>query len=287
MFLTTYIKSNKLFSYFILGVFITSFLSCKKKGCTDSNSLNYDENAQVNDGSCEYKDSYNVMLTFDHLYNGLSVTQSDLDVIKFNNLAGNEHSISKLQYLISSIIFYKSSGDSVTIDGYNLIDMSNLNSFNYDLSTVPIEEGSYNGIGLVFGFTEDDNINGAYLDLNSASWSWPEMLGGGYHFMKFEGKFIDATNDTTNFTYHMGTAREITMNDTVFHDNHVFVKIDTAFSITNNATINLKVNLEEWFENPNTWDLNQYSNMLMSNYIAQVMMKENGTTVFTWNSISQ
>ena len=165
--------------------------------------------------------------------------------------------------------------------------MSNTNSFSYDMSNVNLQDGSYNGIGLIFRFQDDDNFSGEYQDLNSAGWSWPEMLGGGYHFMKLEGKFINTSSDTTNFTYHMGTAREITMTDTIFHDNHFFVKIDTTFDLTNNATINLKVNLEEWFENPNTWDLNQYSNMLMSNYIAQVMMKENGTTVFTWNSISQ
>ncbi len=34
------------------------FISCKKKGCTDPNSLNYDENAQVDDGTCEYN-NYN------------------------------------------------------------------------------------------------------------------------------------------------------------------------------------------------------------------------------------
>ena len=26
-----------------------------------------------------------------------------------------------------------------------------------------------------------DNIDGEYVDLNSASWNWPGMLGGGYH----------------------------------------------------------------------------------------------------------
>ncbi len=105
--------------------------------------------------------------------------------------------------------------------------------------------------------------------------------------MKFEGKFIDTNNDTTNFAYHMGTAREITITDTIFHDNHVFVKIDTTFNITNDATINLNVNLDEWFKNPNLWDLNQYNNMLMPDYTAQVMMKENGSTVFSWGSIVQ
>jgi acetyl esterase/lipase len=42
----------------ILVIFLFAFLlySCSKKGCTDVNALNYDSNAQKNDGSCEYDD---------------------------------------------------------------------------------------------------------------------------------------------------------------------------------------------------------------------------------------
>ena len=165
--------------------------------------------------------------------------------------------------------------------------MDDLNSISYNLNNINLQDDSYNGLGLIFGFQADDNITGEYLNLNSAGWSWPDMLGGGYHFMKLEGKFISANSDTISYAYHMGTAREITMSDTTFHDNHIFIKIDTIFDLTNSATINLKVNLEEWLKNPNTWDFNQYSQMLMSNYDAQIMMRENGSTIISWGSITQ
>ena len=71
-----------------------------------------------------------------------------------------------------------------------------------------IEEGDYTGISFVFGFRDEDNITGAYTDLNALSWSWPEMLGGGYHFMKLEGRFIDTNSNTATYATHMGTARE-------------------------------------------------------------------------------
>ena len=43
------------------------------------------------------------------------------------------------------------------------------------------------------------------------------------------------------------------------------------------------MNLAEWFKNPNTWDLNAMSTMLMGNYNAQIRMNQNGQSVFSVN----
>lgn len=45
---------------FLLAACITvPFSSCKKKGCTDSTAINYDEKAKKDDGSCEYENGNN------------------------------------------------------------------------------------------------------------------------------------------------------------------------------------------------------------------------------------
>jgi hypothetical protein len=264
-------------------------ISCKKKGCTDPVATNYNEKAKVDDGTCEYAPyiGKNVNVVFNHQYDGAQVMGSSccLDIIKYNNLAGNNHSISHLQYLVSDIRFYKADGDSITTESHNLIDFDNTNSFTYEI-TENLDEGDYTGIGFVLGLEENDNTSGMHNDLNSANWSWPESLGGGYHFMKFEGKFIDSNTDTSSFAYHYGTAREITITDTIFHPNHTFINISQAFTISDDATITLNFNFDELFKNPNTWDLNSYSSMLMMNYNAQTMMRENAQSVFSWNSIN-
>lgn len=49
---------NKLLKYSTLTAFtfiLASTISCKKKGCTDSDSLTYDEKAKKDDGSCSYE----------------------------------------------------------------------------------------------------------------------------------------------------------------------------------------------------------------------------------------
>lgn len=51
-------KTQKLFLIATI-LFSISFASCKKvEGCKDRDSINYNPDAEVDDGSCEYKGSY-------------------------------------------------------------------------------------------------------------------------------------------------------------------------------------------------------------------------------------
>lgn len=267
--------------------------SCKKEGCTDSLATNYNPDAKKDDGTCVYEPTptptakYDVTFSFTHNYDGTPVTASDFNSIKYTNKFGNQHSITKLIYLISDVRLYKSNGDSVMLDGYNYIDLTNTSTLTYP-APKQVEEGTYTGISFIFGFDEQDNVSGAYADLNTASWNWPAMLGGGYHFMQFEGKYIDTAAAQVGFAYHMGTARHITATDTTFEANHFKADLPgSGFTLSNNATIEIKMNLAEWFKNPNTWDLNQYHSMLMPNYTAQLLMNDNGRSVFALGTITQ
>jgi hypothetical protein len=47
---------KKLILFLAVGSFaITTFSSCKKKGCMDSSAINYNSKAKKDDGSCLYK----------------------------------------------------------------------------------------------------------------------------------------------------------------------------------------------------------------------------------------
>jgi hypothetical protein len=39
----------------LLIILFSAISSCKKEGCTDSNAINFDSNAEVNNGLCEYE----------------------------------------------------------------------------------------------------------------------------------------------------------------------------------------------------------------------------------------
>lgn len=270
--------------------YTTVLTSCRKKGCTDPSALNYDIEAQKDDGLCLYDNSsspYKVTISFSQNFDGLSVTNAEFSSLQYTNQNGDLLSVTKLRYMVSDVRFYLANGDSVMIDGYHLIDVSSSSTFNYVLPS-RLAEGEYVGIGMAFGMGETDNISGAHVDLNAASWSWPVMLGGGYHFMQLEGRFVDVAADTSSYAYHMGVAREITPTDTIFHPNHFVVQLpNSEFSVAGEMNIEVKMNIAEWFKNPNMWDLNTYSSMLMQDYDAQVMMNQNGRNCFEVGTIIQ
>ena len=233
------------------------------------------------------KDVSQVQITFkfSHNWDGTAVSNANFNSIIYTNANGEDLSITKLRYLISKITFEKSSGETFILDGYNLVDVTNNTNQSFTpITTIP--DGDYSKVSFTFGFDNDDNYNENYTDLNSVSWNVPGILGGGYHYMQLEGKFIDNTTTETGYAYHTIRAVDNSGATQVFQDT--FFEVDVgAVNITNNATFNIEMNIAEWFKNPNTWDLNVLNQMLMPNSSAQIMMYENGQNVFNLESVNQ
>jgi len=219
-----------------------------------------------------------ISVTNSQNWDGENVTASDFGITEFTDENGEVLKIERLRYLISKVILTNSTGDEIEIGTYKLVDLADNNTLNYATNIV-VPPGTYTGISFVYGFNEEDNVDQAYPDLNTASWNWPEPLGGGYHFMQLDGTFTSPTNlnNPLPFNYHNGTAR---ISDGVFEQNFIRVNI-TELSIDNSTTIDIKMNLAEWFKNPNLWDLNVLNTGLMGNYDAQREMNENGQSVFS------
>lgn len=222
--------------------------------------------------------SGNILFDFTHNWDGDPVTADDFNLFQYTNANGQQMSISKLRYLISNIALHKTDGSTLPINGYLLVDLSTNTTF-ASISNIPFD--TYSSISFTFGFDEADNIDGFYADLNSASWNWPEMLGGGYHFMQLEGMYVDGLIEAP-YTYHMGTAR---LSPGVFEANHFEVFIN-GFTSTSDVTVAVKMNISEWFKNPYIWDLNTYNTDLMANYDAQILMNENGNSVFSLGNVN-
>lgn len=286
-------KTTIKYSIAVMALSVFMF-SCKKdkKGCTDPTACNYDPEAVIDNNNCEICNTsgeQSITFNFTHNYDLAAVTASDFGTIKYTNSFGNQHSITKLRYLISDIALHTANGDSVLIQGYNFVDLGAGTGLTYTPSQ-KIPDGVYSSVSFTWGFDSVDNVTGAYTDLNAASWSWPMMLGGGYHYMQFEGMFIDDTAATRGFAYHNGIAREITPTpDTIYHNNSFRVKMSapSTFGVNKDimTTIELQMNIAEWFKNPYQWDLNVYGPMLMPNYNAQVLMNQNGRSVFDFDVV--
>ena len=240
--------------------------------------------------SCHDDNDDKVALThttfnFSHNWDGLPVTNSDFNNLKFTNENGELLSIERFRYLISKITFHKLDGSQTVLEGYNLVDLTNNENLSFT-STSFLTTGTYSDVTFTFGFNNEDNLNN-YADLNSASWNVPAMLGGGYHYMQFDGKFLNTASEEQSFNYHAIRAADNPGASPTFPQDTFFNVSLGAITITDNTTFNIEMNIAEWFKNPNTWDLNILNQILMPNSSAQIMMFENGQNVFSLESINQ
>ena len=96
----------------------------------------------------------NVSFNFTHNWDGILIDNSDFNEIKYFNENSNELSIEKLRYLISDITFYKENGETIIIEGYKLVDLSDNESLSYETS-LEIPVGTYNNVSFTFGFNNN------------------------------------------------------------------------------------------------------------------------------------
>ena len=66
-------------------------------------------------------------------------------------------------------------------------------------------------------------------------------------------------------------------------NQHFFkVNLAQAFSVTNNEVhVELKMELNNWFQNPHLFDFDVYGDAIMGNQSAQQALSDNGNDVFS------
>lgn len=224
-----------------------------------------------------------INLNFQHFWENDSLSNADFNDFKFSTEAGNLISIERLRYVISHIQLTDNNGLITEFNEHHLIDVTNANGLNFSLNNT-INSGSYH-IQLTFGLNNTYNALN-HPDLNAASFNVPEMLGGGYHYMQLDGKFINNSNSEQGYNYHAIRAVDISSGNPVFPKDTFFTIDLGTIVLRGNTHITINANMAEWFKNPNHWDLNVYNSVLMPNPEAQIMMFENGSSVFSLNSVT-
>ena len=236
--------------------------------------------------SCNSEDDSEtvVNLRFIHEWNDAVVTADDFGTIQYVNAFGNQLSIERLRYLISDLTLTKTSGEIITLNNYHLIDLENENTLNLTPNQ-SVETGTYANVSFIFGFTNSANTDGAYPDLNSASWNVPPMLGGGYHHMQLDGKFINNIGNEVGYNFHAIRAADNPGPNPSFPQDTFFEVNLGPLTVSENNEIIISMDIAQWFKETYLWDLNLYNQMLMPNSTAQILMYENGQNVFQLNSI--
>lgn len=192
---------------------------------------------------------------------------ADFNSIKYTNAYGNMYSIETLKYFVSDIALYTSDGGIVLIDDEHYVDARDESTWVFD-PEIKISTGEYIAVSFIFGLNEEKNISGSYTNPPESNMEWPMAMGGGYHYMKLEGKH-DSAGVTKNYQAHTGA--------TMGNQNYIRVSLPNSGFIATGAGVQIafKMNINNWWVSPNTLDLNEITS-IMGNQPMQVKLHDNG-----------
>ncbi len=280
-------KTNLIFTLALTCLAVLFFTACNKKGCNDPDAVNFDAKADEDDGSCEYEHNHGehaaISFVFNHQIDGEALVY---DTFIYTNAAGNLYKVENMKYFVSDFILLSAEGN-VMLEAEHYIDADDEATLTYVvMDEIPVRE--YSGILFTFGIDSLENTPGKFVNAPEVNMAWPEQLGGGYHYMKLEGKY-DSAGTTKNYNVHLGPSNGGAGAGVKGNDYSVPVVLANSSFMAgdhDNVEVHINVNINEWFENPNTYDFNDYGEIIMPNQSAQVVLQENGNTVFTIEEIN-
>ena len=233
-----------------------------------------------------------IVLKFAHYVDGQPLVK---DTLKYINAAGNIYSVTEVKYFISDVVLHKSDGSSQFIYKWKdiqYVDEALSATTTWNVFDV-IKPGDYDSISFTFGISKEKNISLMYVNPPEVNMTWPDMLGGGYHYLMINGFWKDLNNQRTPYNFHMGIGQiysgiNNTGTITGFVQNYFPVSLkNSSFSIQKGETkeIQIIMNIDSWFKTPHVYDHNYWGGAIMQNQAAMQMAKENGFDVFTIGGI--
>jgi hypothetical protein len=228
-----------------------------------------------------------LVFKFDHQVNGQPLA---IDTFGYVNAAGDTFSVSDIQYFISDITLHNSNGETYMIaqsNGIHYIDTDIPSTFTWTVSD-DIPAANYQSVSFTFGINQVKNLSNMFVNPPESNMFWPEMMGGGYHYMKLNGSWKDDTGAVRMFNFHLGIGQiyDAINTDSVvaFVQNYFTVTLPASSFVLDSAEtkeMQIVMNIESWFDTPNNWDWNFWGGSMMQNQNAQQAGKENGEDVFT------
>jgi hypothetical protein len=223
---------------------------------------------------------------FDHFIDGNPIV---FDQMNYTNDAGNPYLVNEIQYFISEVKLHGTDGTKVLLDAWKDIhyvdtDIEETKSCTFKDD---IEPGSFSKVSFIFGITSEKNQSLMFVNPPESLMFWPELLGGGYHYMKLNGKWMDTLNQVSPFNFHLGIGQiyySFPDSITEFVDNSFLIELNTdPFQIKPDETteLNIVMNVENWFKNPNVYNHDDWGGDIMQKQDAMKLGCENGWNVFS------
>ena len=169
-----------------------------------------------------------IYLNLGYEVNGKSLVT---DTLCYENEAGNQFLITEIQWFLSNIELKNEAGDWMMLHQPSLADTLDISRIYYidtdipesqTLHSSPVKVGHYTAIRFTFGLDESDNQTGLFTDPPESEMFWPDMLGGGYHYMKLNGKYLNSEGRLAPMAIHLGIGQN--EDCTEFYQNYFIVE---------------------------------------------------------------
>lgn len=219
--------------------------------------------------------SASLTISYVHLVDGAPVTIGT--DTPYTNAAGDAFGVTVVRYFVSDLVLTYADDTEHAVPGAYYVDHDVADTLARELDDVPT--GDLASVRFVMGLTPALNVTGAFTAPPESLMEWPEMMGGGYHYLKFEGRYINEADEPFAFRCHSGG-----LGGTDYSFEVVLDATGHAVAAAG-AALTIEMNLEEWFTGPNDWDLDDYFNAghpgIMNDAAAQASLQQNGAGVFT------
>lgn len=214
-------------------------------------------------------------INFIHHVDGIDV---ELDKQEYENAAGDNYGITKLQYFLSNFEFGSSNDKNhKPEDSYHLISIVNQPSLGgfYKKTSVQYDLPSREYQQLIFhvGIDSERNTSGPYNGDLEFSWNMNWSWSGDYIFFKHEGTF-QKEDGSEKYIYHLAGDENY---------KEVVIDLPDGLTIDDNGVheLNVFVNMNEFFTNPNTIDLNTQNTTMSPGSDLAIILAENYAGLFS------
>ncbi len=201
--------------------------------------------------------------------------------MEYQNAAGNRYQVDEVKFFISDVAFVSRGGEQYSVtdhDGIHYFDSDMASSYDWVISKVP--DGQFDSITFVYGLLPAQNVTGFFVNPPENNMAWPDVLGGGYHYMQINGKWLAANDTVKPFNLHTGIGQRYENGQvTEFVHNQFRVTLPLQdFIIQRESTTQLDfvMNVNAWFSEPNVYNFDVIGGSIMQNQAAQEMLRENG-----------
>jgi len=187
-----------------------------------------------------------------------------LDSLMNINPSLNTYSVHNVNFYISNIKMKRDDDSIYSSNQIIYIDplLSLKNAFILD--SIPV--GNYTEITYTIGIDSVLNIDyGLTSTIDNLNMAWPTAMGGGYHFLKMEGHYLDTQNIAQGYAIHLGK-----------NENLIIIKQNQLLKQRNDThEYSIIFNINEVFATPYNYNLNIDNNYTMSDSIAMLKIKTN------------